>query len=67
MAQAKFKIGQMVDFNPGRATIPASTREYTIIRLMPLESGERQYRIKTIAEQFERIAKESELTTRAAL
>jgi hypothetical protein len=31
--------------------------------LMPLERGERQYRIKTIAEQFERIAKESELTT----
>ncbi len=67
MAQAKFKVGQMVDFNPGRATIPASTREYKIVRLMPLEGSERHYRIKTIAEQFERIAKESELTTRASL
>ena len=64
MAQAKFQVGQMVDFNPGRATIPASTREYKIVRLMPLESSERLYRIKTIAEQFERIAKESELTRR---
>jgi hypothetical protein len=64
VAQAKFKVGQTVDFNPGRATIPASTREYTIIRLVPIEGGERQYRIKTIAEQFERVAKESELTVR---
>ena len=61
--ESKFQVGQMVDFNPGRATIPASSRAYTIVRLMPLETGERQYRIKTIAEQFERIAKESELTT----
>ena len=55
----------MVDFNPARATIPASIREYKIIRLMPYEGGERQYRIKTIAEMFERIAKESELSQRA--
>ena len=65
MTQPKFKLGQMVDFNPARATIPASIREYKIIRLMPYEGGERQYRIKTIAEMFERIAKESELSQRA--
>ncbi|MBX9684966.1 MAG: hypothetical protein K2X41_14380 [Hyphomicrobium sp.] len=65
MANAKFKVGQMVDFNPARATVPASIREYKILRLMPHEGGgERQYRIKTIAELFERIAKESELTQR---
>ena len=60
--KSKFQVGEMVDFFPGRATIPASVRAYTIVRLMPLESGERQYRIKTMSEQFERIAKESELT-----
>lgn len=64
MAQPKYKIGQLVDFNPARATIPASVREYKILRLLPYEGGERQYRIKTIAEQFERIAKESELSDR---
>lgn len=62
MAPAKFKIGQMVEFSPGRAMIPVSSREYTILRLLPLEGTERKYRIKTLAEQFERIAKESELT-----
>ena len=55
----------MVDFNPARAAVPASIREYKILRLLPQEPGERRYRIKTIAEQFERIAKESELTQRS--
>lgn len=65
MTRPKFKAGQSVDFNPSRATIPASILEYKILRMMPHEgNGERQYRIKTIAEAFERIAKESELTTR---
>ena len=66
MSLPKFKAGQLVDFNPARATIPASIREYKVLRMMPTEgSGERQYRIKTIAEQFERVAKESELVPRA--
>jgi hypothetical protein len=61
----KFKTGQLVDFNPARATIPASIREYKILRMMPQDGGgERQYRIKTIAELFERVAKESELAPR---
>lgn len=63
---AKFKIGQSVDFNPARATVPASIREYKILRMLPHEgAGERTYRIKTIAEAFERVAKESELVPRA--
>jgi hypothetical protein len=64
LAQPKYKIGQMVDFNPSRATIPASMREYKILRVLPFEGGERQYRIKTIAEQFERVVRESELSQR---
>lgn len=64
MAHAKYKVGDLVDFNPARATVPASIREYKVLRLMPYEGGERQYRIKTIAEQFERVARESELSHR---
>jgi hypothetical protein len=67
LANVKFKVGQLVNFNPGRATIPASIREYKILRVLPNEGGERTYRIKTIAEQFERIAKESELAERTGL
>jgi hypothetical protein len=61
MAYHEFKVGQMVDFIPSRAGVPASVRSYKILRLLPHERGERLYRIKTIAEAFDRIAKESEL------
>lgn len=62
MANHLFKVGQMVDFVPSRAGVPASVRAYKILRLLPHERGERLYRIKTIAEAFDRVAKESELT-----
>lgn len=62
MANHQFKVGQMVDFVPSRAGVPASARAYKILQLVPHDVGERQYRIKTIAEAFERVAKESELT-----
>lgn len=55
----------MVDFNPVRPTVPASIREYKVLKLLPSDRGEQQYRIKSIAELYERIAKESELSTRA--
>jgi hypothetical protein len=37
------------------------------VRLLPIEGGEHMYRVKSEAETFERIAKESELTARAKL
>ena len=61
MPNHKFKVGQMVDFFPAKRGVAASVRAYKILRLVPYESGERCYRIKTIAEPFERIVKESEL------
>lgn len=66
MANPKFKVGQLVDFNPARATVPASIREYKVLKLMPRDRGilEQEYRIKSIAEAFERVAKESELSSR---
>ena len=37
-------------------------RAYKILRLLPLEGGEKRYRIKTITESLDRIANESEIT-----
>jgi hypothetical protein len=59
MANHKFKVGQMVDFIPSRSGVPASVRAYKILRLLPQEGGEPLYRIKTIAEAFERIASQA--------
>lgn len=58
---AKFKVGQMVDFMPTSRAVPASVRSYKVLRVLPNEGGEQLYRIKTISEAFERVARESEL------
>lgn len=57
----KFRVGQMVDFVPGKTGVIPSARSYKVLSVLPLEGGERLYRIKTIAEAFERVARESEL------
>jgi hypothetical protein len=61
----KFTVGQSVDFSPSRLGVPASSREYKILRLLPAENGQLQYRIKCSAENFERVAKESDLSPRS--
>jgi hypothetical protein len=57
----KFKVGQTVDFSPSLRGLAASARLYKVTRILPTEGRERQYRIKTVAEAFERVARESEL------
>ena len=60
-ATNKFRVGQMVDFVPSKTGLSASARSYKVLTVLPSEGGGRLYRIKTIAEVFERIARESEL------
>lgn len=68
MASHKFRIGQVVDYKPLEGNgVPVSSLEYKILRLLPPESGERLYRIKTITEPYERIARESELVLGASI
>jgi hypothetical protein len=55
-------VGQVVRFNPSpQIGVVARAREYKVLRLLPHEGSDCTYRIKTIVEAFERIAKESEL------
>ena len=60
----KFKVGQLVDYNPGRSSMSASARVYKILRLLPAEGSDPLYRIKSVGEAFERVAKEHELARR---
>jgi hypothetical protein len=67
MSQHKFKIGQVVDYKPGSLGVRASSREsreYKIVRLLPPEGVDLLYRIKSVGETFERVAKEHELSRR---
>ena len=61
----KFKVGETVDFKPGRMGFPAASRECTIVRLLPTEGGRQLYRIKCTAEVFERVVPEAQLEQRA--
>ena len=57
----KYTVGETVYFtspNFGRA---AASGTYTVIKLLPSESDDYQYRIKSSGEAFERVAKESQL------
>jgi len=62
MAAHKFKVGQSVRFTPGKMRAPVGGQVYTIVRALPAEDGEYHYRIKSVYEPYERIARESELS-----
>jgi hypothetical protein len=66
MASHKFKVGQTVGYARSHVGMVPSARAYKIVQLMPTEGREKLYRIKAIAEVFERVARESELTIETA-
>ena len=57
----KFPVGATVYFTASNVSRPAATGTYEIIRLLPTEGDDCQYRIKSSTEAFERVAKESQL------
>ena len=61
----KFKVGETVDFMPGRMGFPAGKRACTIVRLLPIEGGKHLYRIKCATEAYERVVPEAQLAQRA--
>jgi len=63
MTVHKFRVGELVDFNPSQEGISASRLKYKILRLLPCEQGKIYYQIKTIGEPLVRIALEGELTS----
>jgi hypothetical protein len=64
MSQHKFKVGQIVDYHANHRGLPASLKAYTITRQLPSDGTDLQYRIKSVGETFERIAKERDLGRR---
>jgi hypothetical protein len=58
----KFRVGQIVNYNPSRR-LDAPRGVYTITARLPQsDDGQFEYRIKHSSEPHERIAKENELT-----
>lgn len=57
----KYSIGQTVRYIAGPYSRASNSEMFKIVRLMPLDGDEHQYRIKSVDEAFERVAKESQL------
>jgi hypothetical protein len=65
MTAHKYKVGQSVEFKPGRrSAISTSSFNYKIVRLLPVQGEDPLYRIKSVGEPFERVASERELSSR---
>jgi hypothetical protein len=57
----KYQVGETVYFTSPTFGRAAATGTYTVVKLLPSESDDYQYRIKSSGEAFERVAKESQL------
>ena len=61
LKEHKFQIGQSVYFTSRPIGHMAPNSTYEIVRLLPSDGADYQYRIKNSGEAFERVARESQL------
>ncbi|MFT5507247.1 MAG: hypothetical protein ACI89J_000311 [Hyphomicrobiaceae bacterium] len=61
MAAHKYKVGQSLLFSPRRLGHQEGNQSCEILRCLPFEGGEFQYRIKCGYDNVERVARESQL------
>jgi hypothetical protein len=57
----KYNVGETVYFTASNVARPAASGTYEVIRLLPTDGDDCQYRIKNSTEAFERVAQESQL------
>ncbi len=57
----RYQVGETVYYTSPTFGRAAATGSYTVIKLLPSEGDDYQYRIKSSGEAFERVAKESQL------
>ena len=59
----KFRVGQTVLYTSSPISRPGASGTYKVVKLLPSDGDDYQYRIKNSGEAFERVAKESQLET----
>jgi hypothetical protein len=57
----KYQVGEVVYYTSPTSGRTGATGSYTVVKLLPSEGDDYQYRIKSSGEAFERVAKESQL------
>jgi hypothetical protein len=61
LKEHKFQIGETVYFTSRPIGHMAANSTYQVVRLLPSDGADYQYRIKNANEAFERVARESQL------
>ena len=61
LKEHKFQIGETVYFTSRPIGHMAANSTYQVVRLLPSDGADYQYRIKNPNEAFERVARESQL------
>lgn len=56
-----FAVGQRVELAFGRSDGDAPPGIYTVVRLLPNDSNDREYRVKSIRDGHERVVRESQI------
>jgi hypothetical protein len=56
-----FALGQVLEFNPGKFDGTAARGTYTVVRLLPNDGSDREYRVKNVRDGHERVVRESQL------
>ena len=57
----RYRVGETVYYTSPSFGRAAASGSYTVVKLLPSEGDDYQYRIKSSGEAFERVAKESQL------
>jgi len=56
-----FSVGQSVEFFPGRYDGNTPRGAYTILRLLPNDAADREYRVRHQRDGHERVVRESQI------
>jgi hypothetical protein len=56
-----FSVGQRLEFDPGKFDGTGARGTYTVVRLLPNDGSDREYRVKNVRGGHERVVQESQL------
>ena len=61
MPHHSFAVGQMLEFDPGKFDGTGGRGTYTVVRLLPNDGSDREYRVRSARDGHERVVRESQL------
>ena len=61
MPHHSIAVGQMLEFDPGKFDGTNARGTYTVVRLLPNDGSDREYRVRSARDGHERVVRESQL------